>query len=111
VGSDASRLFLIKSTNELLANHVSGAHNDLFKCLSKVKSLSNIQCVDYNLDGSDRTPTRMCLSRRGVGKHNNMWYVSSYGLVKPTSIFIMQTCSECLVYVFQMDWHPMYPTQ
>ena len=44
-----------------------------------------------------------------------LWFSCSvyqvYGLVKSTSVFRMQTCSQCLVNEFQMDRHPMCQTQ
>lgn len=57
--------FSMKAAYDLLANHISGQHNDLFTCLWKVKALPNVLTIPWRVL-LDRIPTRMCLSRIGV---------------------------------------------
>jgi len=55
----------INSAYECLAKHARGPQHDLFKCLWKVKVLSNVITIAWRVL-LDRIPTRMCLSRRGM---------------------------------------------
>jgi len=62
---EESRLFSMSSVYVHLASLVRGPHNDLFKCLWKVKALPNVLIAAWRVL-LDRIQTGMALSRRGV---------------------------------------------
>ena len=63
--SGESGLFLVRSAYDHLASLIRGPHNDLYRCLWKIKVLPNVLVMAWRVL-LDRIPTRLALSRRGV---------------------------------------------